>query len=421
MKILLLCPHFEPDLHAATGEVMTQLVTSLADRGHEISVVSALPWYKDHAVEPHWRGRLWRTEKTEWGQVVRVWPFPTDKTNIPARAVGFGGFTTLAATAALRLGRHDVVMGMSPPVFLGDAAWLVSKRWGVPFVFNTQDIFPDVAVDLGALQNRRVIDLARRHERSIYRRADAITVLSKDQAYNVSAKLPESSAEDVVADKVHIIQNFADLGKVSVVERENAYRSRHGLNGKVVVMYSGNVGLSQSFDLIRAAAQRWRDFPEVHFVINGEGAARPDVDGWAKPLPNVSVVDFAPRSEVSDVLGAADLHLILLKKGLSKSSTPSKLYGILAAGRPVLASIDVGSEVASVVERANCGRSVPPEQPDMFCEALDALLAQRQELESMGRRARDYVETCLTPAVQAEQYEQLFRQLTECSKQPAVG
>ncbi len=417
MKILLLCPHFTPDLHAATGEVMTQLVESMADRGHEIHVVTSLPWYKDHAVEPGWKGKPWRTEKTAWGKIIRVWPFPTDKTNIPARAAGFAGFTALVSIAALRSGRPDVVMGMSPPVFLGDAAWLVSKRWKVPLVFNTQDIFPDVAVDLGALNNPRVIRLAEKHERSIYRRADAVTVLSTDQARNVSGKIDSSDGQkddEQIRDKVHIIHNFADLDRVRVVNRENGYRARHGLKGKKVVMYSGNVGLSQSFELIRSAAQRWQDNPDVHFVINGEGAARPEIDRWSGELDNVTVVDFAPRSEVSEVLGAADLHLVLLKTGLAKSSTPSKLYGILASGRPVLASIDTGSEVASVVEQADCGVSVPPEDTEAFCTALAKMLDQPEELAAMGQRGRTFVETWLTPAVQAERYEDLFLKLVDC-------
>ncbi len=417
MKILLLCPHFTPDLHAATGEVMTRLVESMADRGHEIHVVTSLPWYKDHAVEPGWKGKPWRTEKTAWGKIIRVWPFPTDKTNIPARAAGFAGFTALVSIAALRSGRPDVVMGMSPPVFLGDAAWLVSKRWKVPLVFNTQDIFPDVAVDLGALNNPRVIRLAEKHERSIYRRADAVTVLSTDQARNVSGKIDSSDGQkddEQIRDKVHIIHNFADLDRVRVVNRENDYRARHGLKGKKVVMYSGNVGLSQSFELIRSAAQRWQDNPDVHFVINGEGAARPEIDRWSGELDNVTVVDFAPRSEVSEVLGAADLHLVLLKTGLAKSSTPSKLYGILASGRPVLASIDTGSEVASVVEQADCGVAVPPEDTEAFCTALAKMLDQPEELAAMGQRGRTFVETWLTPAVQAERYEDLFLKLVDC-------
>ena len=410
MRFQLQCPHFQPDLHAATGEVMTKLVTSMAELGHQIDVVTSLPWYKDHDVEAEWRGRPVRKESTEWGSVTRAWPFPTDKSNITARAVGFGGFTGLVTACALALPKPDVVMGMSPPIFLGDSAWLVAKRHRVPFVFNVQDIFPDVAVDLGALTNRRVIELAHKHEATLYRRANAVTVLSEDQRDNVTAKLPEDQR-----DKVRIIHNFADTERVQPTAKENPYRTRHGLEGKTVVMYSGNVGLSQSFDLVQAAATHFASRTEIQFVINGEGAARPEVDAWAPDFPNVTVSDFAPRSEVPEVLGAADIHLVLLKAGLAKSSTPSKMYGILAAGRPVLASIDEGSEVANTVAKAAAGMSVPPESPAEFIRALETMLADPPKLDEMGASGREFIQTWYSPGAQAHAYETLFLELIGAS------
>jgi colanic acid biosynthesis glycosyl transferase WcaI len=409
MKILLICPHFDPDLHAATGEVMTKLALSLAERGHGIDVVTSLPWYHGHSVHRDWRGRPWRRGTTATGEIVRVWPFPVDKNNIPARAVGFGGFATLATAAALTMPRPDVVMGMSPPILLGETAYVVARRHRVPFVFNVQDIFPDVAVDLGALSNERVIALARRHERSLYRRADAVTVLSTDQQRNVLAKLDDP--DDI--DKVRIIHNFADTERIRVVDRANRYREQHGLGDKTVVMYSGNVGLSQSFDLIEAAARHFATRPDVHFVINGEGAARPAVDRWASAHPNVTVADFSPRDALSETLGAADLHLILLKPGLAKSSTPSKMYGILAAGRPVLASIDEDSEVSDTIAAASAGSSVPPADESAFLAELERLLSDPDGLRQMGRNARNYIDRRFTPAAQAEAFDELFTELID--------
>ena len=406
MKLLLLCPHFEPDLHAATGEVMTKLVHALADRGHEVDVVTSLPWYRGHRVHDEWRGRPWRVHRADHGRVIRVWPFPVDKNNIPARAVGFGGFTSLATGAALTLGRPDVVMAMSPPIFLGDAGWLVARRWRVPFVFNVQDIFPDVAVDLGALNNERVIELARRHERSVYRRADAVSVLSTDQERNVAAKMVAGDRH-----KVRIIPNFADTDRVRVVDNDTPYRAANGLGDRLVVMYSGNVGLSQSFDLVRAAADHFADRADLHFVINGEGAARDEVDRWAQVRPNVTTTDFAPRDQVSDTLGAADLHLILLKAGLARSSTPSKLYGILAAARPVLASIDVDSDVARIVTDADAGLVVPPDDPPAFIAALEQLVADRGDLRRRGANGRAVLDERFTVDAQAASFEALFTEL----------
>ncbi len=409
-RILVLCPHFAPDLHAATGEVMTRLVEALAARGHTIDVVTSLPWYRDHDVESEWRGRPIRRQRTSFGSITRVWPFPTDKGNIVPRTLAFIGETLLSLLVSVVKNRPDVILAMSPPIFFGGAARILAARFRAPFVFNVQDIFPDVAVDLGMLTNTKVISMAQWFERSLYASADAVTVLSQDQADNVRDKLGEGIDP---LDRVRIIPNFVDTDRVKVVEGHTRYRRRHDLDDKLVVMYSGNVGFSQSFDLIERAAQHFVEAdPRVMFVINGEGAARPLVEDWAADLPNVLVTDFAPRHEVSDVLGSADLQLILLAPGLARSSTPSKLYGIMAAGRPVLASIDLGSDADLIIRDAGAGVVVPPGEPVAFIDALESLLGEPEELERMGRRAHAYVTHLVTPDQQAKAYELLFSQLT---------
>ena len=210
MNIVVLCPHFEPDV-APTGEVMTRIAHELVARGHRMHVVTSLPWYQRHALEPGWDGQLVRTEVRSWGRISRVHPFPTDKRNIPARGLAFGGFTALAAAIGATSSAPDVVLAMSPPLTLGPAAWAVARARGVPFVFNIQDVFPDVAIELGLLRGARVIAAARWLERTTYRLADAVTVLSDDLAENVRGKLASSGpAGDGDPAKVRVIPNFVD-------------------------------------------------------------------------------------------------------------------------------------------------------------------------------------------------------------------
>src|SRR5690606_35790151 len=174
------------------------------------------------------------------GRISRVHPFPTDKANLPARALAFGGFTVLAGlTAACARSRADVVLAMSPPLTLGAAGWAVARLRRVPFVFNIQDVFPDVAVELGLLRGPRVIAAARWLERWTYQRADAVTVLSDDLAENVRAKLrPGGVPGEGGGEKVRVIPNFVDTVRIAPAERENGYRAEHGLTGKRVVMYA---------------------------------------------------------------------------------------------------------------------------------------------------------------------------------------
>lgn len=410
MNILVLCPHYAPDI-APTGEVMSTIGRGLVELGHRLHVVTALPWYRHHRIEDGWGGRAVRSEDVSWGRITRVHPFPADKTNIPARALAFGGFTALAGAVALasRKGpRPDVVFVMSPPITLGPAGWLAAKRWRVPFVFNVQDVFPDVAVELGAISNPRVIAVAARLERFIYDHADGVTVLSDELASNVRGKLGAGQPPT----KVHVIPNFVDVDAIADGPRENAYRAEHGLQGRTVVMYAGNVGLSQSLELFVDAARSLVDTrPEVVFVINGDGSARAALEQRAAGLENVRFVGYQPRERLPEVLAAADLHVVPLKRGLAHSSVPSKLYSILAAARPLLASVDEGTEVARTVEAAGAGLAVPPDDRDAFLAGLLQLLDDPAALVERGRSGRRFVQSWASPAAVATAYSQLFEDI----------
>jgi colanic acid biosynthesis glycosyl transferase WcaI len=406
VNLLVLCPHYAPDT-APTGEVMTSIATELVARGHRLHLVTSLPWYADHSIEPGWEGRLVRREDTAWGRITRVHPFPTDKRNIPARAAAFGGFTTLAtAVAVASRFPVDGVLAMSPPLTLGLAGWIASVRHRVPFVFNIQDVFPDAAVETGAITNPTVIRAAGWLERFTYRRSGAVTVLSEDLRDNLAAKLVGHRPE-----RVRVIPNFVDTERIRPAARENAYRAEHGLTGKRVVMYAGNVGFSQSLDLVLAAAIALAHEPDVVFVINGGGSARADLERKAAGLPNVVFVDAQPRERLAELLAAADIHVVPLKQGLARSSVPSKMYSILAAGRPIVASVDPGTEVANVVDRAAAGVAVAPDDPEAFTKAISALLANPAELALMGAAGRRFVEGWASPAAVAERYEALFEEL----------
>ncbi|HEY3141376.1 MAG TPA: glycosyltransferase family 4 protein [Acidimicrobiales bacterium] len=412
MRLLVICPHYAPDV-APTGEVMTSIGTELVRRGHELHVVTALPWYEHHRVEPEWRGRPVRHEEVPWGQVTRVHPFPTDKRNIPARALAFAGFTVLASVmsvAGKRRFRPDGVLAMSPPLTLGVAGWMAARRWRVPYVFNIQDVFPDVAVELGAIRNPAVIKAASWLERWSYRRADAVTVLSDDLHDNLVAKLAGRVPDP--EDRVRVIPNFVDTDRIRPRDpATSVYRREQGLEGRKVVMYAGNVGLSQSLDLMLAAARALQDRPDVVFVINGGGSARAALERQAEGLRNLRFVDFQPKERLPDVLAAADIHVVPLKRGLARSSVPSKTYSILAAGRPMVASVDEGTEVARVVERAGAGLAVPPEDPDAFVAAITKLVDSPEMAAQMGRSGRALVERWASPAAVALQYELLFEEL----------
>ena len=415
MNLLVVCPHFDPDV-APTGVVMSRIAHELIARGNRLHVVTSLPWYQHHAIDAGWDGQLVRTERTDWGRISRVHPFPTDKRNIPARALAFGGFTALATlVGTFGRVRPDAVLAMSPPLTLGLAGRIAATARRAPLVFNIQDVFPDVAIELGLLSGDRVIRAARALERLSYRMSDAVTVLSDDLADNVRSKITiglEGEQAQAQSKKVRVIPNFVDTNAIRPEARENSYREQYGLIGKKVVMYAGNVGFSQSLDLVLETARSFEvSRPDVVFVINGGGSARPDLERDAAHLPNVRFIDMQPIERLPEVLAAGDVHVVPLRAGLAWSSVPSKLYSILAAGRPIVASVDSGTEVERTLERAAAGIAVPPDDPRAFAGAISELIDDSDRAARMGASGRLFVERWASPAAVAESYENLFAEL----------
>jgi colanic acid biosynthesis glycosyl transferase WcaI len=401
---VVLCPHFAPDL-APTGVVMTRIVTELAARGHELHVVTALPWYRNHAIEPGWGGRLWRTEKTEWGSIIRVHPFPgKSKSNLLRRALGFIAFSYAVGIRSVHADglpfKVDGVLAMSPPLTLGLTGWFTKIIRRAPLVFNIQDVFPDAAIQTGAISNKRIIAAAKWLERMSYQRSDAVVLLSQDLRTNIANKIDKKFHQ-----RLHVIPNFVDTSAITPQDRMTTYRRELGIGDQLVVMYAGNVGFSQSLNLVVDAAAR---FPDIAFVINGDGAARKKLEEDCAQLANVYFGDYQPIERLSEVLATGDIHLVPLRAGLASVSVPSKSYSILAAGRPMLAAIDPGTEIPNMLEQSGAGVAVEPDNSAAFIEALSQLVSKRNQLHEMGASGRTWVETHASPASVAAQYEAIF-------------
>ena len=401
---MVLCPHFAPDL-APTGVVMTRIVSELAARGHELHVVTALPWYRNHAIEPGWGGRLWRTEKTEWGSIIRVHPFPgKSKSNLLRRALGFIAFSYAVGIRSVHADglpfKVDGVLAMSPPLTLGLTGWFTKIIRRAPLVFNIQDVFPDAAIQTGAISNKKIIAAAKWLERMSYQRSDAVVLLSQDLRANIANKIDKKFHQ-----RLHVIPNFVDTHAITPQDRMTAYRSELGIGDQMVVMYAGNVGFSQSLNLVVDAAAK---FPDIAFVINGDGAARKKLEQDCAQITNVYFGDYQPIERLSEVLATGDIHVVPLRAGLASVSVPSKSYSILAAGRPMLAAIDPGTEIPNMLQQSGAGVAVEPDNSTAFIEALSQLVSRREQLHEMGARGRTWVETHASPASVAAQYEAIF-------------
>ena len=409
--LVVLCPHFEPDT-APTGVVMTRIVEELVALGHTVHVVTAVPWYRSHRIEPGWHGRPVRSEITSWGSITRIHPFPgRDKSNLARRALGFGAYSLLAGVQCLRVGgwlrRSGAVIAMSPPLTLGLTGWVASRLRRCPLVFNIQDVFPDAAVETGAISNRAIIAAASRLERLSYLAADAVTVLSDDLRDNVVAKL-QAARGDRAGDTVHVIPNFVDTDAIVPADRSTPYRVELGLGDGPVVLYAGNVGFSQSLDLMLAAA---RQLPEVTFLINGNGAARTPLETAAIDIANLRFADYIEPSRLSELLATGDIHVVPLRRGLGRVSVPSKTYSIMAAGRPVVAAIDPDTAVPRILAESGGGIAVPPDDAPAFVEAIRLLVEDPDRGTRLGALGRAWVEREASPTAVGAAYDVLLRSL----------
>ena len=398
--IIVLCPHFAPDT-APTGDVITRIVQEFVAEGQRVHVVTSLPWYRTHSIETGWTGRLVRREKTAWGSIIRVHPFPgKSKSNLLRRAIGFGAFSAIAGVCTVFAGgvhrRPAAVISMSPPLTLGLTGWLASRIRRCPSIFNIQDVFPDAAIETGAITNARIIAVSRWLERVSYHRSDAVVVLSEDLRANVLAKISPKHQH-----KVHVIPNFVDSDRITPRDRMTSYRDELRIGNEQVVMYAGNVGYSQSLSMMLHAA---RQIPEVTFVINGDGAAREELQRDAAGLSNIRFSGYQPADRVAEVLATADIHVVPLRTGLGAVSVPSKTYSILAAGRPVVAAIDSGTEVTRILAESGAGVSVAPDDPVAFTDALRAMVNSGSAATEAGARGRLWVESHVSPARVAHSY-----------------
>ncbi len=411
MRITVICPHFAPDT-APTGQVITEIVRELQNLGHHIHVVTSLPWYRNHSVEDGWRGRLFATEKTSWGRITRIHPFISNKrTNLLARAIAFALFSLVTALAASIGRRTQLILAMSPPLTLAPAGWIAARRHRAPLVLNIQDVHPDAAIETGTLNDERVIGLLKRLEIFSYRKADAITVLSRDLKERLSNRVEDES-------KILVIPNFVDTERIYPAEKHNSYREELGVTDETVVLYAGNIGFSQPLEIVLEAAQHLAHRDDILFVINGNGSRRAHLETASEEIPNVTFMDYQPNARLNEVLACGDIHIIPLKPGLGSISVPSKLYSILAAGRPVLASVDPGTEIDAVVTQSGAGRSVRAGDTEAFIAALEALIDDPNGRAAAGLNARHFAEEWLSSEAIGETYNNLFFELLEQRKSP---
>ena len=379
-RVLLVSVVYEPDMVSTAG-IVAGLARGLRDLGHEVSVLTSVPHYNPQAGPA---GASYRTgflkpytyAEEDGVHVVRCFS-PQKSGRTAARLWGFAVFHATAALAALRFFRRSqVTIVVSPPLTLALLAFLLRVLGNTKVIYNAQELWPDVPRDLGVITNPLLLRVLGAVERAIYRRSDAVTPIGERFALAIRQR-------GAAPEKVVVIPNFVDTAWIAPRPKLNPLSVQWGVATRPVALYAGNIGLTQDFDLVLSTAER---MAHIEFVLVGAGAgstALARLHGERR-LANVQIHPYVDKSRVADLYGLADIVMVPLRVGHDRTTTPSKIFSAMAAGKPVLACAARDTDLADELAASVAGVSVPPGDVDAFAQGLEALLD-----ESRGRQQWD--------------------------------
>ena len=372
MRIVFFNRSYWPDF-GATGQLLTELSQDLAkDHGCDVAVVAG--------GEKKSFGLVSR-ERHEGVDILRAKETRFSRRSVLGRFTNYLSYFFSALWASLRIGRPDVVVGLTDPPIIGLVAWAAARRTGARFVFLCQDIFPEVANLLEDFRSERVNWVLERVNRFLVRRADRIIALGE----TMKRRLVEGKGAS--PEKITVIHNWADSGLLSPGPKDNPFSREHGLHDGFVVLHAGNIGLSQNLDSVLDVASELED---VTFLFIGDGVRRKPLEEQSvqRGLKNVRFLPYQPRERMRDSYATADVFLVSLKRGLAGYIVPSKLYGVLAAGRPYVAAVEQDSEVASITQEHQCGLPVAPGDVGGMTHEITRLYRDRDLARRLGENAR---------------------------------
>lgn len=388
MKLIFLNRFFFPD-HSATSQILSDLAFGLAQQGRNVVIVTSRQRYDDPSV------KLAKRESARGVEIHRVWTTHFGRSNLAGRAIDYLTFYLSAAWRTFRLAsRGDVVVAKTDPPLVSILAVPIARWRGASAINWLQDIFPEVAENLGVGKGRassylyRVLRALR--DRSL-RRASTNVVLGDVMAERIAGR-------GVTPDKIKIIPNWSDTELVRPVDRaDNALRTAWGLQDAFVVGYSGNLGRAHEYqtflDAIAELESNVSPTP-VKWLFIGGGALMEDFKAEIarRGLTSVVMKPYQPREKLAESLSVADVHLVSLRPEMEGLIVPSKFYGVAAAGRPTIFIGSDHGEIARLARTFDCGVTVPPGDSAKLVQAIIAMAADADGTSAMGRNARTLCE-----------------------------
>lgn len=411
MKILVYGINYAPEL-TGIGKYSAEMAEWMAARGHQVSVVTAPPYYPQWQVQEGYRAGRYRKE-TRRGVTVRRAPLW-----VPARPGGLKRLIHLASFALSSLpsllraaaGRPDLILVVEPALFCAPAAWLAARLCGARAWLHIQDYEVDAAFELGLLKGAGLRAAVRRAERWLMRRFDRVSTIS-------GRMLDLALAKGVDPGRALLLPNWIDVNAIAP-RSGGDYRAELGIPADAVVaLYSGNMGGKQGLQTLADVARRLDGETRLWFVFCGQGPERAPLQAACQGLERVRFLDLQPAERLGELLNTADVHLLPQRAGAADLVMPSKLTGMLASGRPVVCGAAPGTELAAVVAR--CGLVTPPEDGAAMAAAVRTLADDAPRREALGAAARQYALAHLHIDAVLAEAEREFIAVAESKGKPA--
>ena len=387
MRPLLLTQYYPPEPGTASQK-MSELAEHLHQRGHDVTVVTGFPNYPDGVLYEGYRRKLHKKERVNGVRVIRTFLHVTPKRHsFGPQMKNHLSFMLTCIYGSLRAGHHDLIYVYSPPLFLGVSAYFISRLFRAPLVLDVHDLWPKGPIHLGILKNPAIIAMAERLERFVYSKAHCIFFYSDRMRQEVVAGgVPQSKTE------VHPLWVDTEFFQPAPPDQAKAIREKYGMDGRLVVMYTGNLGLPQGLDTVMRCARSLKEggHDQVLFVFVGGGAARDRLHQLQQEygLDNVLFIPPQPVSAMPAFMSAGDILLTHLDKAPFRLGTvPGKLLTYMSAARPVLAGLE--GESADIVTQSQGGVVVEPQNPEAMAQGIMRLADPelRRKMGEAGRRA----------------------------------
>jgi len=405
MRILVLTQYFPPETGAPSNR-LSDLAARLADRGHQVTVLTALPNYPQGVIFDGYRRCFMMIEKSNSIQVIRSWIFATRSKNFIPKLINYLSFAILSCiVGAFTVKSTDIVLVESPPLFLAISGYLLARMKRAKFVLNISDLWPESAIALGVLRSPHVIRWSVWLERELYRRADLVTGQTQGIMAGVRNRWP-STPRALLTNGVapEFLMKIED-----VRPSRSKLRQELGFADKFIVAYTGVHGFSQRLETIVRAAELLSSYKDIQFIFWGDGPEKPGLEAMvlAKRLSNVQFFPSQPSSRIPEVLTSVDVSVVpLARTELFKGALPSKLFEALGAGVPVVAAVE--GEAQSLVEASGGGIVIEPENAQKMAGAIVRLFIDASLREKLSTDGRNYVAMHYNRKTIAERFENLL-------------